>query len=137
MRCQRVFVVISVIGTWLALLPCAVAQCAVGSNESLCSQESCSSNRAIFTPILEWGSPGIVPEMAPVYCCGTYNSTLVGYSGFCYYAELRDPKVQEQLVELSQESSIYVPTCDGWLRPFHPLKNRSEQPTQGRIEARS
>lgn len=105
-----------------------MAQCAIGNITSSCSIGDCSSTVQVNTPVLGFAELAFEPQMGVVSCCGGYASTMIGIVQWCYYTELRDPKVQDRLFGLSKRTMVYVPTCDGWLRIYHPLANRSQKP---------
>ena len=128
MKLDRVLLPMVVICLALSLSHHAKAQCAIGYSTRSCTYGNCSSSTTVYTPIDGFGENAFIPQNGYVSCCGGYVPTMVGILDYCYYTELRDPRVQERLVELSSESAVYVPTCDGWLRPFHPLSNRSQKP---------
>ncbi len=129
MKLNRVVLSMLVMGLAFSFSHDAKAQCAIGDSTGGCTYGSCSSsNPQIYTPIDGYEGTTFIPQMGYVSCCGGYVSTMVGILDWCYYTNLRDPRVQERLVELGSQSPVYVPTCDGWLRPFHPLLNRSQKP---------
>lgn len=68
----------------------------------------------------EAGIP-FIPD--PIPCCGSSVPNWRDVPGYtCGYAELRAPEVQERLASLSQQSGLLVAGCDGYYRPYLPLR---------------
>lgn len=120
MKLSRFLIAIVVIGLAVSGGHAARAQCAAAYVVQACSTGlnfSCSTQSVV--PVQDWSYPGFEPIMGSMDCCGEPVPTMTGSAGECYYTELREQRTQERLAQLSARSPVYVPTCDGWLRPFH------------------
>lgn len=104
----------------------ARAQCVVPTGYTSCSSINCSSSTQIRPPAYD--ATGYFPEYMQVSCCGTNSISAISYYITCYSAELRDPKVQERLIQMALLKPLYTVNCDGWVRPFTPSTDRSREP---------
>ena len=62
-------------------------------------------------------------------CCGTYIWTPQFYEGACEFAELWDPAAVKQLLALSKDSQVMIPSCDGFIRRAPSLTTTPIEPS--------
>jgi len=131
MKLSRVLLLIVIVGSWLCLGPNAKAQqappCYNGTKGVQCQLGSCKQN---ITGVILQGDTYVLSGYGITFCCGVaYATTSDPYPDWCLITQLRDPRVEERLMELSNAGPLYIPNCDGWLRPFRPLVNESRKPS--------